>query len=352
MIMGAGRGGPRGAATTHAAIVAAFFVIATCAPSSGQSLQSGAVFRDCPQCPQMVVIPAGEFMMGASDEETARYYADVPDDGDSIAAMLGVGYKKQASKSMYFEHPKHKVNISKSFALGIFPVTVREFGAFVHETRYRTGRCVRPSPRRGLNPDPNVWMYPGFPQSDDNPVVCITWSDAKAYVAWLNKRIGQNEKDGPYRLPTEAEWEYAARAGTTTARWWGEEIGVGNDLCKGCGVSPGNPRAHGAIRSGPLPGGGIGWIGTAPVTLFRPNPFGLFNMLGNVTQPTEDCWHRDYIGAPGDGSADLKGECTRRVERGASWNYPSWFSRASRRGGETVDSADNESGIRVAKTLR
>ena len=261
------------------------------------------VFRDCPECPEMVVIPAGGFLMGSPASEQERY--------DS-------------------EGPQHAVSL-RWFALGRHDVTVDEFAAFVRETGYEPGECNWP---RG-----STWQSAGFAPAD--PVVCVNWHDAKAYVAWLNRKVrGQSPAstgtDGPYRLPSEAEWEYAARAGTTTARWWGDQIGAGHANCNGCGSAWDNRQL-------------------STVESFPPNPFGLYDMLGNVWQWTEDCWNESYVDAPGDGSPWLSGDCGKRVLRGGSWSNLPRFVRSAAR---NRDAAANRNfdyayyvGFRVAMTL-
>ena len=138
------------------------------------------------------------------------------------------------------------------------------------------------------------------------PAVCLSWRDADAYIAWLNTKVRKERPaltpgNGPYRLPSEAEWEYAARAGTTTARWWGEAIGSDHANCNGCG-SPWDDRLLATVDS------------------FAPNPFGLYGMLGNAWQWTADCWHPNYLHAPDDGGAWTEKNCTKHVIRGGSWN--------------------------------
>ncbi|MDA8229786.1 MAG: formylglycine-generating enzyme family protein [Magnetospirillum sp.] len=271
-------------------------------------------FQECPDCPELVVIPAGTFVMGSPSNEPGRF--DV-------------------------EGPRHIVSVP-SFALGKHDVTVEEYSAFLRETDYQPAPCDRilglawQSPRYGL-------VYPpGSADSPRQPAVCVNWDDAQAYVAWLNAKVRHGNPpakggDGPYRLPSEAEWEYAARAGTTTTRWWGKAIGVGNANCNGCGSA---------------------WDNTlfAPVDSFGPNPFGLYDMLGNVWQWTEDCWNPSYVGAPRDGSAWLTGDCTKRVVRGGSWsNLPIFIRSAMRIGGAThgqeFDYA-SDTGFRVARSIR
>src|ERR1700683_2887633 len=168
----------------------------------------GAVFRDCRACPEMVVIPAGSFTMGSSSEEKTW--------AASHGATLG---------SVTDEAPQHAVAVP-AFAMGKYDVTRGEYAAFVRETGYPAGDGCGAG-IDGWNKQPRVsWQKPGFTQSDRDPVVCVSWQDAQAYVAWLNHKVRRMSAagDGPYRLPSEAEWEYAARAGTTTKFWWGDEV--------------------------------------------------------------------------------------------------------------------------------
>jgi formylglycine-generating enzyme required for sulfatase activity len=162
---------------------------------------------------------------------------------------------------------------------------------------------------------------------DTRPVINVGWDDAQTYVAWLSKMTGQ-----PYRLLTEAEWEYAARAGTTTAYYWGGEIGKGNANCNGCGSEWDNRQ-------------------TSPVGSFKPNAFGLYDMAGNVWQWVQDCYHDNYNGAPTDGSAWISADCSRRVLRGDSWYLSPQYARAANRGGLTAEGRYDELGFRVGRTL-
>jgi len=156
-------------------------------------------------------------------------------------------------------------------------------------------------------------------------VINVSWNDAQQYVAWLSQVTGQ-----PYRLLSEAEWEYAARAGTTTAYYWGDEIGTGNASCDGCGSASGS---------------------TSPVGSFPPNAFHLYDMGGDVWQWVEDCYQGTYDGAPIDGSAWRTGDCTSRVIRGASWDYNPRGVRSANRFKQFVDYRDYYLGFRVARTL-
>jgi formylglycine-generating enzyme required for sulfatase activity len=191
------------------------------------------------------------------------------------------------------------------------------------------------SPGRGL-------AYPPFVgQPARWPAACLDWRDAKAYVDWLNRKVREHRpelgaRQGPYRLPTEAEWEFAARAGTMTARWWGDEIGVGRANCNGCG-SPWDYKV------------------LAEVDSFEANPFGLYGTLGNVWQWTEDCWHESYVGAPVDGSAWTEEFCDRHVVRGGSWNNLPIFVRSAARSGSVANGGEYDyagvAGFRVARDL-
>jgi formylglycine-generating enzyme required for sulfatase activity len=247
-------------------------------PARPAMRRAGEEFRDCKDCPEMVVIPAGSFTMGSAPDEAGRF--------DS-------------------EGPQHRVRMP-SFALGKYDVTVREFAAFVQATGSNPGKCEWPF---GTDTSWETQAYYG----QTNPVVCVNWYDARAYVDWLNHQVrGGIGGVGPYHLPSEAEWEYAARAGTTTARFWGNEIGVGHANCNGCGSKWDNNEI-------------------AAVGSFAPNPFGLNEMLGNVWQWTADCWNESYVGAPSDGSPWTSGDCSKHVLRGGSLNsLPKFLRSASR----------------------
>jgi formylglycine-generating enzyme required for sulfatase activity len=217
----------------------------------------------------------------------------------------------------------HQVTIARPFAVGRFHVTVAQFACFVIETGYQAGSCFQ-SPS-------GSWRNPGFAQSDNNPVVCVSWDDATAYVGWLSKWT-----DNPYRLLTEAEWEYVARAGTTTHYFWGDdEVNAGEEHahCQDCNKRAPAPR------------------GTAPVGSFKPNMFGLYDMAGNAAQFVQDCDHNDYRGAPTDGSAWLSGACKRRAIRGGSWLSQSYDVRSDRHFLPPEIGRSFDTGFRVARTL-
>lgn len=302
----------------------AFWLLAALVPGMpawGQSATPphvrGAVFRDCPDCPEMVVIPAGTFTMGSSAQEQAW------------AATHGA---KPAWVSD--ESPQHQVSLG-SFALGRYDVTRGEFAAFVRETGY--------APEAGCGHDGGTqqkqrgvtWQRPGFDQTEGDPVVCVSWDDARAYIDWLNGKVRLRDSTssaGSYRLPSESEWEYAARAGTATRFWWGDD----------------DRGAAAHAWYGANSGGRTHPVGSKPA-----NPFGLYDMVGDVWQWTADCYADSYVGAPSDGSAApaTGGHCL-RVDRGGSWFYPPWLLRSAPRERNPADYRDIMMGFRLARTLR
>ncbi len=238
-----------------------------------QAMTPGRVFRDCADvCPEMVVIPAGSFVMGKPSGETA--YS---------------GYSGA-------EEPQRNVRV-QGFAAGKYEVTRGEWSAFVNATGRATPAV------NGSSGTYCVWNSPGYTQDDRHPVACVNWQDAQAYALWLSQKTGQT-----YRLLTEAEWEYAARANTTTAYWFGGAA---------------SPRNANYSESGNN--------GTVRVGTYAANPFGLYDVSGNLWEWTEDCWHDNYNGAPSDGSAWTTGTSSNRVSRGGSWlNNPAGLRSADR----------------------
>ena len=254
-------------------------------PAAGESrvldakpaaVAAGATVRDCNDCPVLVEVPAGTYLMG-SDKGRAD------------------------------EKPRHEVRFAAPFLIGAYEVTAAEWDACLRE-----GGC-RVSTEGG--PDGRL------------PASNLSWDDAQGYVAWLSKKTGR-----AYRLPSEAEWEYAASGGKTTAYWWGNEVGKGNASCSDCG-SPWDGK------------------GPAPVGSFKPNPFGLFDVNGNLWEWTMDCSNPSYKGAPADGSAWLRGDCITRVLRGGAWNLGSEYLRTTRRHHYDRDVRYYLHGFRVARSL-
>jgi len=295
-------------------------------------MQPGATFRDCDDCPEMVVIPEGDFVMGSPASEPGRFDE---------------------------EGPQRQVHISQ-FAASKFDVARGQWAAFVSAEQVGTGDgCawsgLPGAPIDELNPSAS-WRHLGFAQDDSHPAVCVSWYDAQDYARWLSERTGHH-----YRLLTEAEWEYAARAGTTTPFPWGaiashEKANYGADECCS-GLVSGRDQ----------------WINTSPVGSFPANAFGLHDMNGNVMQWVQDCLAVSYEGHPIDGSAyekdvlmTLTGDlaplsgtttCTYRIIRGGDSNNPPAFIRSAARNfapvpGTTLRNYRSSGlGIRVARDL-
>ena len=276
---------------------------------------AGKAFRDCPDCPQMVVYPAGSFMMGSPADAKGGN----PD-----------------------ERPSHRVTIARPFAVGKYEVTKSEYEAFVSESgRSAPGNCnLYDSWSRKWKPGEGIsWREPGFEQSESHPVVCVSWDDAKAYVKWLSGKTNEE-----YRLLSEAEWEYAARVGPKTKR---------NPLTEYFGASWGHDKVLDANYRANCYGCISFWGGerTAPVGSFQAIRFGLYDVHGNVREWVEDCWNPSHAGAPPNGSARTSGDCSRRVVRGGSWFDEPGFLRAANRERNTAKNRDNIIGFRVARTL-
>jgi formylglycine-generating enzyme required for sulfatase activity len=259
------------------------------------------------------------------------------------------------------EGPVHRVCV-EDFALSKYEVTVREYRAFVAATRYRTetegstnavDRCYALDWRdRKKVYGPKEWATWRMPTDrknahDDEPVRCVSWNDAQAYVQWLNSIAG-----GGYRLPSEAEWEYAARAGTRTVYFWGD---TESDAC-----TYANMYDRGIVQSsgGKFRGGDTypcsdGHINAAPVGSYKPNQWGLYDMIGNVTEWVEDCWHSSYLGAaPTDGSVWRSGDCSQRMMRGGMYLVGlKEFNRAAAREADSVGVSREYLGFRVARDV-
>ena len=250
--------------------------------------------------PTMVEIPEGSFMMGCDDQKESGCQDD--------------------------EKPTHKVDI-KPFLLAKTEVTVAQFREFTESANYKTtaeteGSCWSYDDKgEWNNVKGNSWKKMGFDQDDNHPVACVSYDDAKAYVGWLSEKTGKE-----WRLPTEAEWEYAARAGTKKTYSWGEAAD------KGCQFANMADKKAKTVHTGwKIANCDDGYIYTSPVGSFAANSFGLHDMYGNVWEWVEDKWHDDYQGAPTDGSAWVSGDSSYRVLRGGSWLYDPQFLRSASR---------------------
>lgn len=238
----------------------------------------GGELRDCPACPVLVALSPGGFTMGSSTSDPA-------------------------------ERPPHHVNIGQPFAIGKYEVTVEQWNA-----------CA----------DANACPKIGTNGSDakNAPIRDVSWDDAQQYVAWLSKSTGKS-----YRLPTEAEWEYAARGGTGSAYWWGDQMKKGNANCKDCG-DPWSQEAPASVGS------------------FAANPYGLHDMNGSVWEWVGDCWHSSYKGAPADGRAWDENGCTARVIRGGSWREGAPYMVSSTRFKYSTSVRQSQNGFRVARDMK
>jgi formylglycine-generating enzyme required for sulfatase activity/uncharacterized caspase-like protein len=288
----------------------------------------GTPFKDCEDCPEMMVAPAGRFTMGSPDSEGGR--RDI-------------------------EGPQRMVEVRSSFAAGRYAITRDQFDAFVKATaRLYDDGCYAESSSADkwiLRPDLS-FRSPGFAQDGRHPVVCISWEDANAYVEWLSAKTGKS-----YRLLTEAEREYVTRAGTTTPYWWGSTIRP--DLAN-YDKTPDQPTSDQdlstkARTASASPGPGKSPTtkakGTVPVDFYQSNPWGLFQVHGNVAEWVEDCWNRSYKGAPSDTSAVKTGDCNRRVLRGGGWSYWASDVRSAYRESARKENRYVHVGFRVARDL-
>ena len=266
----------------------------------------GDSFRDCSQCPELVAVPPGNYLMG-TDGGTKR------------------------------ERPAHRVTIESAFAIGTYEVTFNEWEFCMEE-----GGCKvmisRPAPFgkrevsfaqwKACRTDDQCQIHPGDHKwgRGRRPVMNINFHDAEDYVRWLSRKTGHT-----YRLPTEAEWEYAARGGTSTVYSWGDEVGTDNANCRTCAPTISHK--------------------TFPVGSYRPNPFGLFDVHGNVWEWVQDCWHPSHEGAPANGSARLSDTCGHRTTRSGSWYYVSTNVRSTYRARFIPRAFSYGIGLRVLREL-
>jgi formylglycine-generating enzyme required for sulfatase activity len=245
------------------------------APSAAP--EPGEVFRDCADCSEMVVLPAGDFMMGGGETP--------------------------------YEKPAHRVRIANLIAIGRRETTFEEWDLCV-----AAGACK-------YRPDDHGWGR------GNRPVIDVSWDDTRPFLDWLSQKTGKK-----YRLPSEAEWEYAARAGTPSEFWWGRAADNGHANCEDCGGPP--------LRK------------TQPAGSYRPNGFGLYDVAGNVAEWVEDCWNDNYRGAPSDGSAWVMGQCRQRGLRGGSFANKANYARSAARFRYDEDVRYYANGFRVVRDLK
>jgi sulfatase modifying factor 1 len=300
-----------------AALAAGFLVV--CGASEARSAGAGPV-ELCGHCPELVAIPAGSFVMGASPGEEAREHL--------------------AERFRHRSEPQRAVAVA-GFLLGRFEVTRGQYRVFAEATGRKAEGCFV-SVGSGFEWDPTKgWSDPGYAQQDAHPVACVSWEDAQAYVQWLSETTGRK-----YRLPSEAEWEYAARAATGTSRFWGDDAA---SICEFANLGDAATAAHRQDASQwPVAACNDGHPHTAPVGGYRSNAFGLHDVLGNVEEWTQDCWNGNHEGAPADARARQVGDCSMRVVRGGAWDDAPLGLRAAYRVGSPATVRVNRRGLRVA----
>lgn len=290
-------------------------------------------FRDCADCPEMVVLPRGDFLFGTSDTEVAALKRRHP----------------EAAEVFDREMPQRKVSITETLAVSRTHVTRGEFAAFVKATGHSVAAGCMSHTQANWKLDPQRnWRAPGFPQEDSHPVVCVSWRDAKAYAAWVAQRTGK-----PYRLLSETEAEFAIR-GTTQAT--PQPIyHFGSDAAKLC--------EHGNV--GDLTGADAlvfwdivrvaqcrdGFVHTAPAGRFKPNRFGLHDVHGNAWTWTEDCENPNHLSHPGDARPRTSGNCSERIIRGGAWQDVVVLQRSASRYTQKADARDDNTGFRIARAI-
>ncbi|HUX72429.1 MAG TPA: bifunctional serine/threonine-protein kinase/formylglycine-generating enzyme family protein [Steroidobacteraceae bacterium] len=284
---------------------------ATGEPAAGAAAPT--FIRDCPTCMLLRVLPAGRFMEGAAP-------------GDALASP--------------FERPQHPVVLGRPFAIAVNQTTVGEFREFAQATHRNMQGCTIYDGHWHYQADAS-WQAPGFAQTAAHPVTCVSWNDARAYAAWLSQKNGHT-----YRLPSAAQWEYAARAGVEAAQPWGANAA---GACLVANVA--DRSAAQRFPSWQVFPCNDGYVNTAPVGSFAANAFGLHDMLGNVFEWVEDCWRNNYAGAPADGSASMSGDCTQHELRGGSWYTAPQYVRLSYRNRFPADYRSSSVGFRLLRDL-
>lgn len=326
---------PQSVSMTQLCAFSACLLIAavmTAGPAPAKAPRAGSRFADCKEfCPEMVVVPPGRFQMGGSGGEEGRP-----------------------------EWPVHEVRIAYSFAVGRREVSNAEYARFIAESGYAvSGGCRSwdPAAKAIVAKPDGTFRHPGAGAGEgavNMPVACVSWTDAKAYTAWLSRKTGHS-----YRLLSESEWEYAARAGSAAAYPWGDTAKDGcrmaNTLDQ-AGMNAGMLPPFQAIKPGDAPNlaeCNDGFAGAAPVGSLRPNAFGLYDMTGNVWEWVEDCYAAPYpADIPVDGSArQVNGPCPRRSVRGGSWITVPFRNRLSWRGRDEESLMSWIFGFRVARDL-
>lgn len=277
-------------------------------------------FKECENCPEMVTVGAGEVLIGSS-------HSDIE---SGLAAAN--------------EGPQHKATIKQPFAVGRFEVTRDQYAAFVAGSGYKgSNRCYTFEHNSPQERTDRSFLTPGYAQDGNHPAVCVSWADAEAYVEWLSQTTGKS-----YRLLSEAEFEYVARAGSASRYSFGNDPG---EICKFANGADQSAKTAGLPADAPYMNCTDGFPFTAPVGSFAPNNFGLHDLIGNVWEWTEDCFYDDYATARPDGAARLDGACSTRTVRGGDWFSTETSLRPAVRAKANADAHYDDIGFRVARTL-
>jgi formylglycine-generating enzyme required for sulfatase activity len=282
------------------------------------NMKPGSAFKDCSDCPDMVVVPAGRFMMGSPDGEEGR----------------------DAS-----EGPQHTITIPRALAFSKYVVTLAQYKEFMNATGRDAGASCwyyKDEEEKYYPKEGRTFQDPGFSQTNNSPAVCLNLGDAQAYASWLSKKTGKR-----YRLPSEAEWEYAARAGSKTSRYWGD--GTDNQCTYANGADQSYHKKY-PRDPGFNPSCDDGYAFTSPVGSFKPNQFGLYDMLGDAWQFTQDCLQGQYSQLDNNGEPVL-GACEKHVIRGGSWGRATQFLRSATRGGMSEEVRGVTNSIRLVREL-
>ena len=303
-------------------VLVLFFVIALGnKPDTQEEIKT---FADCEECPEMVVIPSGSVYIGSYKEE--------------------IGRKKG-------ERDRVKATIEKPFAMAKNEVTLAQYRTFMEATKYKSHQAFyKGEPLVGCNyfdgksygyVAEHNWKNPGYPQRDTDPVVCVSWTDADAYAQWLSKKTGRT-----YRVPSAVEFEYASRAGSSAPWYWGTNP---EEACEYANIGDTAFADKFPTRASfPCTDG---YVFTTRVGRFKPNKFGLYDMVGNAWEWTSDCFQNDLTNAPIDGSAWMDNEhnaCDARTPKGGSWISGVSWSRAAVRSRDGADYKSFMLGFRVA----
>lgn len=296
------------------------------APAPAQQPAPPAAPRDCPVCPELAVVPPGNFLMGSAP--------------DVLEADAAAG-----------ETPAIAISLARPLQVSRWEITVGEFRRYVEATGAEPAPgCRVRAGGQWVQERDRSWRDPGFalPPQDDEPVVCVNWDDARAYAEWLARESGRR-----YRLPSEAEWEYIARGGTSFPRYWGEhDSGESAVLSLACDHANVYDSSAVAAHRFPWPNARCSdhAIAVAAVGRYRPNAFGVFDIIGNVREWVMDCFTASHAGRPEDGRAwTWQGGCEQKGVRGGSWASRPRAARAAARGAEATALRQSDLGFRVVR---